>query len=146
MSDQRIKGQEVVINIVSGGVLEDQLTSITEFNDEDLLEIKQTGFLGETSNRGDSIYNGTKFDCALQLQSQAWFRFRDKVVAKAKRLLPDLVFNVTITYFFANGETPTVTYPDVSWGPMPKNVPSRGDYVKVKIEGFCSDIDTLLTQ
>jgi hypothetical protein len=138
---QRIKGQEVVNNIVSDGVLEDTLNSISEFNDEDMLEIKQLGYLGEVSNRGDSIYNGTKFDLSLHLQSQEWFRFKQKVIAKAQRTLPDLVFNVTVTYFFPNGDTPTVTYADVSWGPIPKNVASRGDYVKAKMEGFVSSVD-----
>lgn len=142
---QRIKGQEVVINIINDGVLEDTLTSIQSFNDEDMLEIKQQGYLGETSNRGDDIYNGTKFDFELHLQSQAWFNFKNAILDRAKRRKPDLVFNVTVTYFFPNGDTPTITYPDVKWGPIPKTVASRGDYVKVKMEGFVGATDDELS-
>jgi len=142
---QRIKGQEIVINIINAGVLEDTLTSVIDFNDEDMLEIKQQGYLGETSNRGDEIYNGTKFDMSLHLQSQDWFRFKASILARARRKQPDLVFNVTVTYFFPNGDNPTVTYPDVNWGPIPKNIPSRGDYVKVKMEGFVGSTDDALS-
>lgn len=142
---QRIKGQETVINIVNNGVLETSLTSVMSFNDEDLLELKMQGYLGETSNRGDEIYNGTKFDLELHLSSQDWFTFKEAVLARARRTKPDLVFNVTNTWFFPNGDTPTVTYPDVNWGPIPTNVPSRGDYVKVKMEGFCGSTDNALS-
>lgn len=142
---QRIKGQEIVINIVNAGVLEDTLTSVQSFNDEDLLELIMKGYLGETSNRGDEIYNGTKFDLELHLQSQDWFKFKQSVRARARRQQPDLVFNVTVTWFFPNGDTPTVTYADVNWGPIPTNVSSRGDYVKAKMEGFVSSPDEALS-
>lgn len=142
---QRIKGQEVVINIVNDGVLEDTLTSVTEFNDEDMLEVKSSGFLGETTNRYDDIYNGTKFDFTLNLATQDWFKFKQAIKDRARRVRPDLVFNVTATYFFPNGDAPTITYPDVKWGPIPKNVPSRGDYVKVKMEGSVEDTDDQLS-
>src|SRR4051812_22585885 len=102
---QRIRGQETVINIVNNGVLETSLTSVMAFNDEDLLELKQQGYLGETSNRGDEIYNGTKFDLEMHLQSQDWLTFKQAIKARARRQKPDLVFNVTVTYFFPNGQS-----------------------------------------
>lgn len=141
MSDQRLRGQEVVINIVADGELEDTLTSIVEFNDEDQFEIKTQGYLGETTNRGDDIYNGTKFDFVLHLRTKRFWEFKQLIKDRATRKRPDLVFNVTVTSFFGNGDAPTITYPDVKWGPIPKNIPSRGDYVKVKMEGFVEGTD-----
>jgi hypothetical protein len=121
------------------------LSAISDLNDEDMFEIKQQGYLGETSNRGDEIYNGTKGDLSMHLQSQEWFTFKQAINDRARRVKPDLVFNIAVTSFFPNGDTPTVTYPDVNWGPIPTNIPSRGDYVKVKLEWFCSATDVALS-
>lgn len=136
----RIKGQEVVVLIIRGGVLEDTLTNIMSFNVELQSETKTQGFLGEKNNRTDDIFNQVKFDLELQLSSQSWFNFSKAILDRQQRVTPDIQFNITATLEFPNGDTPSIVLNDCKFGSQPLNVPSRGDYVKVKLDGMCDVI------
>ena len=139
---QRIKGQEVVVQIIRAGKLEAELTDIQGFNVEDMFEIKAEGYLGETTNRQDYLYNGTKGDLEMHLHSKDWFLFRKAMRDKARRITPNVEFNIIATLNFPNGDTPTITLPNVSFGALPHNIPSRGEYVKVKLDFACDADDT----
>jgi hypothetical protein len=132
---QRIKGQEVTILIVQDSQLQATLTDIQSFNAEVQLEIKSQGYLGEKTNRKDYIFNGVKFDMELHVHTQDWLNFVQAVINKAQRITPDTVFNITGVFSFPNGDTPTMVIANAAFGPLPVNVNSRGDYVKVKLEG-----------
>ena len=67
---QRIKGQEVSLLITNAGELEDTLTDIQNFNMEYEFETKSQGYLGEKTNRQDSIFNGIKFDFEIHVHTQ----------------------------------------------------------------------------
>lgn len=142
---QRPLGQDVNVNIVRAGVLEDTFTAIIKFHGEDAFEIIEKGYLGEKTNRHDMIFNSSKGSIEMHLQTQDWYRFKAAAKAKAKREQPDLQFNITKTIFFPNGDTPTVTFPDVSFGPMPEDVNARNDYVTVKLDFACGESDDALS-
>lgn len=141
MAEQRLKGQEVEVRIIVDGVLSDAFTSIGSFNETLKLEKKEEGFLGETTNRYDEIFNG--FDGAMEIQvsNQRWMQFQAQIKSRARREQPNLQFNVVVTDFYPNGDTPTRTYVDVFFGPQPRSVASRGDYVKVSLDFSSSDSD-----
>lgn len=140
---QRIKGQEVTVVVAVGSKPELSLTDITNFNANVKLETKQQGFLGEFSDRVDMVYTVTGFDMEVHLHSQDYLRFAQAIKDKAQRVTPDVVFNVTVVLQFPNGETPTVVLPDVAFGEIPLNVPARVDYVKSKVQGICSNHETI---
>ena len=142
---QRIKGQEVSVNIIRDTSLEDTFTAIQNFDIEDKFEIIEKGYLGEKGNRHDDIWNGIKGSFEMHLQSQDWFRFRQAMRERAQRITPDRAFTITSTLFFPNGNTPTVTFNDVKFGANPMSVPARNDYVKVKLEFACDADDVQLT-
>ncbi len=137
---QRIKGQEVSVLIVQDGNLQDTLTDIQNFNTEMVFETKVQGYLGEKNDRVDYIFHNAKFDMELNLHTQDWLNFMLAMKKKATRETPDVQFNITAVLSYPNGDTPTVLFPNVSWGPVPMNVSTRGDYVKIKLEGVSSDI------
>lgn len=136
---QRIKGQEVSVIIVRGGNVEDTLTNIMNFNVELQSEVKTQGYLGEKNNRTDDIFNQVKFDGELHLSSKDWFNFSKAILDRQKRITPDVLFNITLTLVFPNGDTPSVLLPDCKFSAQPLNIGSRSDYVKVKIDGMCDD-------
>lgn len=142
---QRIKGQEVSVLITRAGALEDTLVDIQNFNLEPEFEIKSMGYLGEKTNRKDDIYNGCKFDLELHLHKQDWFAFQQAMKDRSQRNTPDVVFNITAVLAFPVGDTPSILVPDVHFGPNPLNVTSRGDYVKVKLEGEADDFQVTLS-
>ncbi len=138
---QRIRGQEVSVLIVRGGELENELTDIMSFNVEVEGEIKTQGFLGEKTNRKDDIFNGIKFDMEMQLHKADFFRFMLAVIRRMKRETPDLVINISSVLSFPSGESVSVLIPDAKFGAMPVSIASRGDYVKVKLQGEADDFD-----
>ena len=141
MTAQRIKGQEVAINIVVGTELQSTLTDIQNFGSSELYEIISKGYLGEKTERKDQIFKGVKFDMELHLHSQDFIDFRQAVNDKATRVSPDTVFNISAVMNFPDGTTPEVLFSDCSFGEIPMRVNSRGDYVSFKLQGECSDID-----
>lgn len=145
MGQSRIRGQEVSVLIVRDTTLEAELRDVQNFNLELLLEQKDQGYLGETTNRKDDIYNGVKGDFELNVHSQDIFVFQQAVLDRAKRATPDVKFNVSAILAMPSGETPTVLIPDIKFGGMPMNVGSRGDYVKFKVDFTADDYEVQLS-
>lgn len=143
MAKQRIRGQEVQVLVTRGGDLEDTLTEVQGFNFEPEFEIKSQGYLGEKTNRKDTIYNGVKGDMELHLHTSDWFKLATSIKDKATRVSPDVIYNVVAVCNFPDGTTPSVLFPDISWGATPVSISSRGDYVKVKMsfEGEDFEVD-----
>ena len=134
MGELRLKGQEVSIRVVRGGVVVTTITAIASFNDQVLLERKQDQFLGETADRFDDIFRGYQGDFEFQVSKATWTELHTAMIARSRRATPDLVFNVIRTDYYADGSTATFTYADVFFGPSPTTVASRSDFVKVKID------------
>lgn len=139
MSDQRLKGQEISIRVVRAGVVLTQIDSIMSFNDSVALELKEAGYLGETVNRFDEILNGFGGDMEFHVTRSDWETLTLSIIERATRVQPLLVFNVVRADFFPNGDTNVYTYQDVFWGPIPTSIPSRGDYLKPRMEFRCSE-------
>lgn len=138
MADSRLKGQEVEVRVTRAGSVENAIAAIGTFNDQVMLETKQDGFLGELTDRFDDIMRGYGFDLEFQVSEAAWIDFQEAMIARSQRLTPDVVFNVIRTDFYSNGDTLIITYMDVKFGAQPTTIASRGDFVKVKLEGKCS--------
>ena len=139
MTAKRIKGQEIELVITTGGVIEDTLVDIHNFNVEFESEIKSQGYLGEKTNRKDDIYNGTKADFEMHSHSQDWLRFIVAIHDRQKRIRPNLVINVAAVLFYPNGDEPQIFLPDMKFGPQAVGTASRGDYTNKKIQGECDD-------
>lgn len=134
MPDPRLKGQEVEIRVIAAGSVVQEINAIATFNDNVMFELKEDGFLGEVTNRFDEILNGYGGDFEFQVTEAAWYEFIQRIEDRAKRVTPEVIFNVIRTDFFSNGSTAIVTYEDVKWGASPTTIASRGDFVKVRLE------------
>ena len=139
MADPRLKGQEVSVRIINNGTVVTEIDSVANLNEATMLEIKEAGYLGETTNRFDEVLNGFGGDLEINITRANWIALELAVIARARRETPDVKFNVVVTDFLPNGETVIKTYLDVAWGEMPKSVPGRGDYVKPKLAFKCSE-------
>jgi len=134
---QRIKGQEVRLTITSptgtidaigqGGVKSLEIEFKTKLLDE--------GYLGETTNRKDDIFEGVRGRLEAHLDRQDYFRFVQQVTDRSQRRTPaDARFNMIATLQFPNGNRPRVLVEDVFFGPLPVNVGGRDEYVTVNVE------------
>lgn len=133
-----MKGQEVEIRITRAGSPENTISAIGNFNDNVMLETKQDGFLGEIVDRFDDVMRGYGFDLEFQVSEAAWIDFQTAMIDRSQRATPDVIFNVIRSDFYSNGDTLIFTYMDVKFGGQPTTIASRGDFVKVKLEGKCS--------
>lgn len=138
MADARLKGQEVEIRLTRAGSVENAIAAIGTFNDQVMLETKQDGFLGELTDRFDDVMRGYGFDLEFQVSEASWIDFQTAMIDRSQRSTPDVLFNVIRTDFYSNGDTLVITYMDVKFGAQPTTIASRGDFVKVKLEGKCS--------
>jgi hypothetical protein len=136
----RIRGQEVQLAIVRDGQLENELVDIQNFNYSVQSETKVQGYLGEPGNRTDDIFNNVKFDLELNIHSSDWGPFIRAVVDRQQRRTPDVVFNISAVMNYANGQQTIVNIQDAKFGEFPMNVPARGDYVKIKIDGVADAV------
>lgn len=135
----RLKGQEVEVRVVNAGAVVTAIAAVGTFNEQTMLETKQDGFLGEGVDRFDDILRGYGFDMEFQVAEASWIDLQTAIIDRAQRKTPEVVFNVIRTDFYANGDTLIVTYTDVKFGAQPLSIASRGDFVKVKLEGKCSE-------
>jgi len=136
----RLKGQDIEICFRVGTLnkFDTIINAIGSFNEQLMVEKLQDGFLGETADRFDDIYKGTSFDMEFQVHNAEWLVFTELIQKRARRELSDLVFEV-IRHDHYQGNDARVTYTDVKWGAISTGVASRSDFVKVKIEGACSE-------
>lgn len=138
-NDPRLRGQEVEIRMIRDSVPEATITSIASFEETFKLEKKEDGFLGETTNRYDHIFNGVDGKLEFQVNTNDWILFQNAVKSQAQRKTPGSLFNMVRTDYYANGQTTIITYGDVKFGPQPTSVAGRGEFVKVSVDFSCSD-------
>lgn len=134
---QRIKGQETQIIISRGGVLEDTLTNIPDFEVVDKFELITKGYLGQKTDLYDEIFKGTTFKLTMHLNKKQWFLFRQAMRDRAQRVTPSVIFNISTVLNFPNGDTKAETLPDVKFGELPSEFPSRDEYIQVTLQGGC---------
>lgn len=140
---QRLKGQEVEVLIVVDGNPQTNITAIKSFDVTLEQDILDEGFLGETTNRKDSIYNGISGNIEFQTDDQGIFDILTKIVDKARRRTPGLKINIKATLNYPNGQRPKILVPDVEFGAMPFNVGSRSDYATIKLPFAASDYQVI---
>lgn len=134
MADQRIKGQEVEVLINRGGT---PLRSVQDFRSLEFtfqMEIKSEGYLGETSNRRDDVFNGIQGKLELHHENQDVLQLAVAIVNRARRRIPGETIMIKATLQYPNGQRPKVTIPNVFFGPIPFGFSSRTDYGTVSFD------------
>lgn len=125
---QRIKGQEVQAILIVDGQPQATITAIKSFEMAYQLEIKKEGYLGETTDRRDSIFNGISGSMEAHLETKDVFTLFQSIVDKARRRTPGTTINVKATLNFPNGDRVRVIIPNCEFGELPVNFGSRADY------------------
>jgi hypothetical protein len=137
--EQTLEGQQITIRAVTDGDLVAELKFITSFNDTVKQEVKENGYLGEPFNRFSDIHNGYGFDFEAHVNTSGWIAWEKAKTARAQRAQAATVFDVVRIDNFSDGSNLTFTYLDVAWGEQPTSIGSRGDKVKIKASGMCSE-------
>lgn len=142
---QRIKGQETEIILIVNGVPVASLTAVkaAEFTYD--LETKSEGYLGETTDRKDSVFMGISGKMQLHLDNPDIFELVQTVVDKAQRRTPGTRINVKTTFNWPSGRTARVVIPDAEFGSFPFNNGGRAEYVGVDVSFVASSARAVVT-
>lgn len=140
---QRIKGQEVEILLVVNGEPQAALFDIRSFELAFQNEILTEGYIGETTDRRDSIFKGVSGRFEAHVETEQFLAFYTAVTNKARRRTPGTQINIKVTLNFPNGDRPRILIPDVEFGELPLNFGSRSDYGTVSINFESSEASVL---
>lgn len=140
---QRIKGQEVEAILVVNGAPQLTTTDIKSFELTLQLEILSEGYLGETTDRKDSVFKGIAGSLELHVENQEFLKLFQTIVDKARRRTPGTRINLKATLNFPNGDRPRVLIPDVEFGELPLNFGSRTDYGAITLSFEASNMQVL---
>jgi Txe/YoeB family toxin of Txe-Axe toxin-antitoxin module len=140
---QRIKGQDVVVQIMSGGNVVSQFADIRNFEVTPKFEKLEEQYLGETSKRYDEIFHGVDFKMDVHLETEAVFTFVNAIKTRAQSRAgvgAAAVINIQATLYFGNGQKRNVTLANCYFEDIPFSVGGRSEYVQTSFSGSCTDI------
>jgi hypothetical protein len=139
---QRLKGQEIQFRVLQDNTLLDALTATGGVKEEMQLEMKEDGFIGETTDRYDEVFKGWKVDMSnMQVFSADWARFQQAVEQRARRITPGTIFNAVRVDSYSDGSQVIYTYTNLTFGPIPTDAAGRTEFVKVSLSMGCSERD-----
>ena len=131
---QRIKGQEVELMLVVNGVAKTTLTAVRSFEMSWQQEIKSEGYLGETTNRKDSVFNGIRGSMEYNFDSPDILQLIGQIVDKSRRRTPGLQINVKATLSFPSGVRTRIVIPNCEFGEIPLNFSGRTEYGTIRLD------------
>lgn len=139
-ANQRLKGQEAFIAIMIDGDLQTRIDSVQSLEVEFMMEILEEGYLGETSNRFDSIYNGMRVKIEGHCNSEAYLDLAQAIKERAQHRAGSPVrIDVVASYAFQNGDFPNLMLQDVQFDAVPFSLDSRQAFKSFTLEGKCSE-------
>lgn len=137
---QRVKGQEVSIAITVDGALQTQIDTIQSAEMEMEQDLLEEGYLGETSDRVDSVFKLMRIQLTGHANSQAYFELADAIARRSQRRAGGLVrLDIVGSFAFPNGDFPSVIIPDVFFEGIPFNIGGRDEYVEFTLSGKASN-------
>lgn len=140
MATKRLRGEQVTIKLIQNGAPVAAWPAIANGSLECKNDILEEGFLGETSQRFDSIFMGWGISLELQMESSAEEQFVDAVQAKNQRRAGAPVrLDIVWTNSYPTGQTTLRVLEDVEFGAMKIDGGGRSDYVKLSFDGSCSN-------
>ena len=125
---QRIKGQEVSLLLVEDNVPLVEITTIRSLEVAALLEILTEGYLGETTDRRDSVYRGYRGSIDIHFESREPLDFMRRLVDKARRRTAGARVNCKATFNIPGSDRVRVLLKDLAFGEIPIGFGGRAEY------------------
>ena len=136
--ENRLIGREVTLRITRGGKMLSEITAFQSFTWQYDIEEKNEGYLGEDSDRPDSIYKMASGSFEIVPESPDVIDLQKFIADKAaRRLANDEQISATCRSVFPDKRTRRVTFPDMQFGNLPTNTGGRADYVKSTFAWRC---------
>jgi len=133
MSQPRIKGQEVELIFVEDNNPLPTMIDVKSFEMTAQLEVLKEGYLGETTDRRDSVYRGFAGKMEIHMENRQVLDFMRRLIDKARRRVPGVRINCKATLNYPGGDTARVVLNNLSFGEVPLNFAGRTDYGTISL-------------
>ena len=137
---ERIKGQEVRVVLV---VNRRPVTTVSACRSLDFgfdQEIKSEGYLGETSERKDTIFKGIDGKLEFHLEGRELLDIAAYTVEISRRRVASAKVNLQFALRFPGARPVQVIAPNVVFGKWPFQIGGRAEYVSVSVDWACTEI------
>lgn len=135
----RIKGQEVEVVLIADGSPQRNFTAVRSFEFEYQQEIQSEQYLGETTNRKDTIFQGVRGRIEFHIESSDAFDIIKKIIDKARDRSVGTQINIKATLCFPNGDRSRVIISDAEFGAIPITFSDRSSYGNLTFEYEASE-------
>jgi hypothetical protein len=128
MPSTRIRGQENATIIVVNNVPQLQTTDIKSCEFTFQLEVQKEGYLGEFTDRRDSIYRGITGKQEYHFENPSWMNIVQQAVQRAQRRTPGIQLNTKSTINYSSGQKTRIVINDFSPGEIPITFSDRASF------------------
>jgi len=137
----RLKGQEVQVRLTQGGTLLRTLTAIESLTWTVMSDILRKAYLGETTERKDDIYKGTKVEFGFDAESKEPFvmvaALRDRMQRRTAQANAQV--NLVFIANLADGTRPRITIPDLKFQDPSMALQNRESYAGFRFQTEAED-------
>jgi hypothetical protein len=144
MCADRLKGQEVTVNVLSTfGGLETSFADVgsVDFNfDQDILS---EGYLGQTTEQKDDVHKGVSGSIKFHSRTADTIGLIQRIMEVSKGRLPGEEFQIVISLYFPLGGTRRIVVANAKFGTIPVSVSARDAFVEFSLE-FAADEVTVV--
>jgi len=135
----RLIGQDTRINVVheTTGLLAgfDDVQSFTMTHQREVLD---EGYLDQTTNQKDSVYNGVAFEITLHSETRKILtEFVETLNSVTRSRVAGASIQIVTTFNFADGQARYII-PACEFGDIPINAGGRAEYVEFSFSGQAS--------
>lgn len=140
---QRIKGQEVLLQVTVDGNPVAFLTDIRNFEITPKFTKLEEQYLGQTTKKYDELFDGVDFKMDLHFEDAGVLTFVEAVKNRAIRQTPGTVINIQASLQFPNGTRTRVILNECYFENLPIEFGGREQYGQFTISGSCSDFERI---
>ena len=132
MSEYRILGKSVQVRLTQGGSIISEISAIKSFTFESRHRILTEGYLGETAQRQDEIFDEVGGSFAVNPEGTDIFSLQQLIVNRSTvRTANPTQVAATFRVSFPQGTVARITIPDMKFDPIPFTVGGRDAYVEM---------------
>jgi hypothetical protein len=140
---QRVKGQEIFLNIVVNNKIDDKLGPFLDLEVEFRKEIIEGEYIGQTTTYFDDVFKGCQLKAKYHMRNAKMLKLIDMDIRRARYQAGALVrLDVVATIAFPGLALPW-KFLDIRLDSHPVTVSDRKAYLEGTLTMFCSEQPTL---
>lgn len=141
---ERLKGQEVSVNVISttNGV-ETSFSDVGSLEAQFDREILSEGYIGQTTQQKDDIFNGVSGTITFHSRTADTMGLIQRINEESKGRLPGESFQIVAKFAFPLGGSRLIVFTNAKFGNIPVNTSDRQGFVEFRLEFAADDAQIL---